>query len=346
MLRMTPRPLRVLFLALFFGLLILQGKTSRAPERLSDDGAVQRAAAPWANGVHTWTWAADSLRDLFDRWLPGWRADPFALRCALGIPAPELWEAHALAKASLLQQIEALTGCGLDPETLTVGIARRMTAYKRNTLVLRDLERLNAIARRVGGLQLVFAGKAHPRDLTGKEQIRDVFAAARRCGSDLRIVYVPDYDMDLARLLVGGVDLWLNTPRKPKEASGTSGMKAAVNGVPQLSTLDGWWLEGHVEGITGWSIGDRSRESGDDAAEAAELYSKLEHDIAPLFYEDRAAWRQLMQHAIAINGSFFTAHRMVQQYAVNAYFAEDEAALTRSSAGAGGITTAVQGHAP
>jgi len=267
------------------------------------------------NGVHSATWTSEPFQRLFDRHFPGWRTDPAMLRNAERIPEVEVWEAHAEAKSALLAAIRARTGRVLDPEALTIGFARRATEYKRADLVLSDLERLRALARERGRLQLVFAGKAHPRDEPGKALIRRIHAAARALGDKVPVVYLPDYDLALAKLVTSGADLWLNTPQRPLEASGTSGMKAAHNGVPSLSVLDGWWIEGHIEDVTGWSIGGLSSQSDSDATD---LYAKLQR-ILSLFHRDRAGWIQVMRHAVALNASYFNTHRMVQQYVVNAY---------------------------
>lgn len=176
---------------------------------------------------------------------------------------------------------------------------------------------------RTGGLQLVYAGKAHPQDTEGKLLIQRIFDAKATLKNEIKITYLPDYDLKLAKLLTAGVDLWLNTPRPPLEASGTSGMKAALNGVPSLSVLDGWWVEGCIEGITGWSIGGThgsTEQTGDDMQDAASLYDSLEHKIVPAFYRDRDEYVDVMRHAIAINGSFFNTQRMLQQYVLKAYF--------------------------
>ncbi len=276
------------------------------------------------NGVHSWTWTCEDLRALYDRHMPGWGNDPAMLRHAINIPGPQLWEAHLGAKLRLLAAVKERTGRSLDPAALTIGFARRATAYKRADLVFSDPARLARLAGPHRPLQFVFAGKAHPRDVGGKELIQKIFAASRRLDPHVPIVYLEDYGMDLAKLLVSGVDLWLNTPQPPLEASGTSGMKAAHNGVPSLSTLDGWWPEGCVEGLTGWSIG--TGEPGLPAAEAAArdaeaLYGKLEREIIPRFYEDRGGWMDVMRHVIALNASYFNTHRMVQQYVTNAYLA-------------------------
>jgi starch phosphorylase len=273
------------------------------------------------NGVHSRTWTCDSFRELYDRHVPGWGNDPAALRSAVGIPTADIWDAHARAKGRLLDEVRTRTGVALDPDAFTVGFARRATAYKRADLVFHDPDRLAAIAREVGPVQLVFAGKAHPKDEGGKDAIRRVFAAADRLRDRVRVVYLDNYDLTLAGLLTAGADLWLNTPRRPLEASGTSGMKAAHNGVPSLSTLDGWWAEGHVEGVTGWSIGpaDASPDRDADAADTEDLYRKLREVVLPLYYRNRDGWVGVMRHAIALNASFFNTHRMVQQYAANAY---------------------------
>jgi starch phosphorylase len=273
------------------------------------------------NGVHSRTWTCDSFKELFDRHIPGWANDPAALRSAIGIPEGEVWEAHARAKDRLIDEVRRRAGVNLARDALTIGFARRATAYKRADLVFRDTEQLATIAREVGPVQLVFAGKAHPRDEAGKEMIRRVFAAGEQLRERVRVVYLENYDLALAALLTAGVDVWLNTPRRPLEASGTSGMKAAHNGVPSLSTLDGWWAEGHVEGVTGWSIGPvvAAPDRDADAEDAADLYRKLREVVVPLYHRDRGGWERVMRHAIALNASFFNTHRMVQQYAANAY---------------------------
>ena len=273
------------------------------------------------NGVHSRTWTAPDLAGLYDEHLPGWAADPFLLRNAARIPNDALWPAHTRAKAALLAEVRARTGQALDPEALTIGFARRATPYKRADLIFSDLDRLRDAVRRGGPLQLVFAGKAHPRDEGGKGLIRRILAVARELGRELPVVYLADYDMALGRTLVAGVDLWLNTPERPLEASGTSGMKAAHNGVPSLSCLDGWWVEGHVEGVTGWSIGPATPLPVSEAngVDADDLYDKLAGVIGPLYHRRRDDWIAVMKNAIALNASFFNTHRMVQQYVTDAY---------------------------
>src|SRR5271166_5080235 len=277
------------------------------------------------NGVHAATWTAPAFRDLFDRYIPSWREDNYSLRGALGLPPEEVWTAHLLAKHDLLETVRKKTGLKLNPEAFTIGFARRATGYKRADLILSDLDRLRQIVKNVGAFQIVYAGKAHPRDAGGKEIIRHIFKAKKALKKAVSVVFLDDYNMDLGGKLTSGVDLWLNTPQYPLEASGTSGMKAALNGVPSLSILDGWWVEGHIEGVTGCSIGeshlrDPSPEAVvDNNLDAESLYSKLESVILPMFYEDRNRYLSVMQHAIAINGSFFNTQRMVQQYITDAY---------------------------
>jgi starch phosphorylase len=186
-------------------------------------------------------------------------------------------------------------------------------------LLFSDLERLRRLSREVGPLQIIFAGKAHPRDGQGKDLIRRIFQAGEALKPEIKVVYLANYDTWLARLLTGGVDVWLNTPQAPNEASGTSGMKAALNGVPSFSILDGWWLEGHIENFTGWSIGTPVVPGHGCSGDLECLYGKLEKVIIPNYYQDRHSFRQAMYGAIAINGAFFNTQRMVQQYVVKAY---------------------------
>jgi starch phosphorylase len=273
------------------------------------------------NGVHSTTWTAPSFAALYDRHMPGWRNDSFALRYAISIPLDEIRQAHRESKQRLIEAINTVTNAGFDRDVFTVGFARRATAYKRPDLLFHDVERLRDIARRHGGLQLAFAGKAHPRDEAGKALIQHIVQWATDLSPEVRIAYLPNYDLAIAVLLVSGVDVWLNTPRPPHEASGTSGMKAAHNGVPSLSVLDGWWLEGFVEGITGWAIGPQAGAGVQrtDADDAADLYRTLDAKILALYRQDGEAWSRLMRSTIAFNASFFNTQRMLQQYVAMAY---------------------------
>jgi len=271
------------------------------------------------NGVHAVTWTSPAFRELYDRFIPQWRHDNLYLKYAIRIPLDEIRKAHLRAKQELLAELERRTGMSLNPEAMTIGFARRATEYKRHDLLFHDLERLRRIVQPGRQLQVIYGGKAHPKDEGGKALIRKVFQAANALKDCIPVVYLEDYDMSLAKYVCSGVDLWLNTPQKPQEASGTSGMKAALNGVPTFSILDGWWIEGHVEGVTGWSIGDGWESEPDIEREAASLYDKLEQVIIPMYYEQPDRFAAIMRSAIAINGSYFNAQRMVTQYLQNAY---------------------------
>lgn len=270
------------------------------------------------NGVHATTWAAPSLSELFDRYIPDWREENFSLRYAVAIDPDEIQRAHQIAKQQLLQLIQSRAGVRLDEKRFTIGFGRRATPYKRADMLFAEPERLKELARKYDGIQIVYAGKAHPHDFGGKDIIKRIHLAAADLQNDVSVVYLENYDMEVGAHIVSGVDLWLNTPQKPQEASGTSGMKAALNGVPSLSVLDGWWIEGHVEGVTGWSIGESWRDANDTASEVGSLYAKLEH-ILDIYYERPTEYARIMAAAIALNGSFFTAQRMVLQYATRAY---------------------------
>jgi glycogen phosphorylase len=269
------------------------------------------------NGVHPATWTAEPMGRVFDEYIPNWRFEPDMLVRADQIPAAEIWTAHAAARGLLFRTVRELTGEVLDPEALTLGFARRMTAYKRPDLLFSDIERLRSIAAR-WPLQVVMAGKAHPRDTAGKALIRRLFEMKKTLFPAIHVVFLPNYDMHLGHLLTSGVDVWLNTPLRPLEASGTSGMKAALNGIPNLSVRDGWWMEGCIEGVTGWAVGARStvEANGEDGRA---LYKVMEEEVLPLFHRDRAGWITVMQGAIAKNAYYFNSHRMMRRYATAAY---------------------------
>ncbi|MFZ0889708.1 MAG: alpha-glucan family phosphorylase [Candidatus Binataceae bacterium] len=271
------------------------------------------------NGVHSATWTSPPFQAVYDRYLPEWRRNFISLRYASHLPLEAIRQAHHEAKAHLMSVINRLTNVGFDSHVFTIGFARRAAAYKRSTLLFRDPERIRRIASS-RPIQLVFAGKAHPADQEGKAVIQEIVRWQKELGSKPAIVYLPNYDMHLAQLVTAGTDLWLNTPQPPFEASGTSGMKAAHNGVPSLSILDGWWREGWVEGITGWAIGPRDRpaERGDNE-DAEDLYRALEEKILPIFYEQPDRWTEIMRSTIALNASVFNTDRMLHEYFVKAY---------------------------
>jgi starch phosphorylase len=269
------------------------------------------------NGVHAPTWVSAPIQKMMDANFSSWRRDTLYLRNAIDIKDEEILSAHAQNKAALLVQVAERTGQVFNPKVLTLGFARRAATYKRATLMFADTVRLAEIATKAGGLQIIYAGKAHPQDEPGKALIQQVAADAARLSNDmLRIVYLENYDWDLGAMLTAGVDVWVNTPRRPYEASGTSGMKAALNGVPSLSILDGWWIEGCIEGVTGWAIED----GADDAVEADSLYRKLETSVVPLYRDAPEKWARLMRATLAFNGSYFNTNRMVKQYIRNSYY--------------------------
>lgn len=273
------------------------------------------------NGVHSFTWTCDEFKALYDEYLPGWANEPELFVRIGRIPDEKIWAAHQSAKTKLLSVVRDATGADMSPEVLTIGFARRATAYKRADLLFSDFERLRRIGS--GKLQIIYAGKAHPRDEDGKKLIERVVEYSRRLAGDIKLVYLPGYDMELALKLVSGVDIWLNTPLRPREASGTSGMKAAHNGVMNFSVLDGWWIEGHIEDYTGWAIGPEPIETtlseNMDSRDADDLYTKLDEKIIPLYYNDRPVWIRMMQNAIGKNAYYFNTHRMMRRYVTEAY---------------------------
>ena len=274
------------------------------------------------NGVHTTTWVSRPFQKLFDNHMPGWRSDPYILRSAFSIDKPEIWDAHMEAKKSLINFVNKRYNVGMNYDDFTIGFARRQTAYKRPDLLISDPNRLTQIADNVGPIQIIYGGKAHPKDQSGKNSIKHIFNVMKTIDNNVKISFIHNYDITIAKMITSGVDIWLNTPRRPREASGTSGMKAACNGVPQFGTLDGWWLEGCIENITGWAIGPEKTEEkeSDDDIDRYDLYDKLENWILKKFYNDRENWIRTMRSCIAINASFFNTNRMIQQYVLNAYF--------------------------
>jgi starch phosphorylase len=280
------------------------------------------------NGVHAATWAAAPFQAIFDRSIPRWRKDNFQFRYMIDVPLREIEQAHAQSKRLLIEEVAKRTGTALRSNIFTIGFARRVATYKRADLLLTDPERLVRCAEKFRGLQIIFAGKAHPHDEPGQKLIRQIFEVAAGLKSDaLKIVYLENYEWELGAMLTAGVDLWLNTPRRPFEASGTSGMKAALNGVPSLSVLDGWWVEGCLEGLTGWAIPD----SDTQEQEVASLYERLESTILPLYYGNPEQWRHTMRSTIALNGSFFNTHRMLQEYISNAYYPDKGASISSAA---------------
>jgi starch phosphorylase len=274
------------------------------------------------NGVHSYTWTCPHFRRLFDKYIPRWANEPELLVRVDAIPGEELWMAHVNAKRDLLDYVLNASGLQMDNDVLTIGFARRATAYKRAAMIFSDIEELKE-AQSQGRIQLIFAGKAHPKDEMGKEQIKEICEYRDRLKGELNIVYLENYCMEMAGKLTSGVDIWLNTPLPPYEASGTSGMKAAHNGVINFSVLDGWWLEGCVEGLTGWSIGPHPNQLLDEQLkrkmELDDLYNKLRYLIIPKFYEQEDAWVGMMRNSIGKIAYYFNTHRMMRSYATDAY---------------------------
>lgn len=274
------------------------------------------------NGIHSQTWASADFKKLFDKYIPTWRQYSSSLRNAFNIPPKEIWQTHQKSKKRLIDYIYKKQKIKLELKTFTIGFARRFTGYKRSTLLFYDIERLREISKTVGKIQIIYAGKAHPNDDNGKALIKYIYEAKKKLKKDIQVVFIENYDMDIAKLLIPGVDVWLNTPLPPNEASGTSGMKAALNGVPHFSTLDGWWIEGFIHKKTGWSIGERRSSlklKELNKKDADNLYDTLELKILPRYYKTPNRWRETMRHTIAINASFFNSERMLQQYIQSAY---------------------------
>jgi len=273
------------------------------------------------NGVHSYTWTSEDLKKVYDKYLPGWANEPEIFVRVGVIPDEELWNAHMEAKKKLIDYVNSLSDAAMDYETLTIGYARRMTAYKRADLLFTDIDRLEKIG--TGRIQIIYSGKAHPKDSEGKQLIEKIFSYMQRLKGKIKIVFIQNYNMGTALKLISGVDVWLNTPHRPLEASGTSGMKAAHNGVLNFSVLDGWWIEGHIEGFTGWSIGPAPTEispgNNINKMDAEDLYNKLENTIVPTFYNDRKTWIRMMQNAIGKNAYYFNSHRMMRRYVTEAY---------------------------
>lgn len=273
------------------------------------------------NGVHHLFWTSEYMQKVYDKYFgSSWVKEPTSLRYIFSIPKNEIFDAHQEAKNNLIDFVKEKTGEELREDILTIGWARRFTLYKRSYLIFMNIEKIKRIAETVGPMQIIFSGKAAPDDLKGKENLRYVFQVKKMLeNSKIKIIFLEDYNITIAKKLVSGVDLWLNTPQIPMEASGTSGMKAAFNGIPSLSSLDGWWLEGHIENVTGWSIGERGKNTTSDYDESDELYRKLEKNILPIYYNDKDEWLEIMRSVIMINGSMFNSHRMVSQYILDAY---------------------------
>ncbi|WP_210385370.1 alpha-glucan family phosphorylase [Brucella anthropi] len=266
------------------------------------------------NGVHVHKWMHNAIASLYEESLPNWAHEPEVLAFADHVNDSVLWNAHQSAKADLLDVIAQTTGRKLRLDLPLIGYARRMTAYKRPELLFSDVASLRDVAQDQP-FQIVMAGLAHPSDIGGQDAIRAIGAHMDALEGTIPIVFLPGYNLERATSLVSGCDIWLNTPLPPLEASGTSGMKAAINGVLNLSVLDGWWVEGCVDGVTGWSLETTGSPEGDARA----LYDKLRDVVLPMYHGDRSGWIRMMKQSISKIGPSFNSHRMMRRYATEAY---------------------------
>ena len=271
------------------------------------------------NGIHTATWISRPIQRLLDKYNPSWFEDSDNLRNSMTLDGIELWGAHTENKKNLIELVQQKTSIVLDPNIFTIGFARRVDSYKRQNFIFKDIERLNAIAKKFGGLQLVFSGKAYPNTADENSTIAEIYKLSKRDDLNFKVAYIPNYDMDTSIKMVSGADIWLNNPQRPQEASGTSGMKASLNGLPNFSVVDGWWVEGLQENITGWAIGDENNHLGNEEYELNDLYNKLESVVLPMYYFDTKKWLDMMRQSISINASYFNTQRMLNEYLTKAY---------------------------
>lgn len=278
------------------------------------------------NGVYHRRWVHPEIRVVFDRHLPGWEDSPSLLARAAAIPAADLESAHSSVKGALVKEVNLRTGAGFTDGDMIITVAKRFTSYKRNGMILSDPGRLSKIASQRGKVQVILAGKAHPMDGPAKGMLKEAIQKMRelnREGSRVRVAVLENYDIELAKLLVAGSDVWLNNPKRPLEACGTSGMKAGMNGVLNLSVNDGWWLEGGVDGVNGWGLGRRTEwadVSGPaDGEDENGLYAKLSEEVLPLYYGHRDRWTEMSKSSIAIAGGLFNSYRMTEEYVTKVY---------------------------
>ncbi len=295
---------------------------SRRHQKVSERLFPEKKIDYVTNGINTQRWVSRYLRELYNRSFPGWDQRPEKFKNIFQLNSVALWTAHQRAKLDLLDYEKSHSHVLLDSKLLTIGWGRRITEYKRPTLIFKDLDRLGKMAK--GKVQFIFAGKTHPRDEWGKKLIKDLHEASENLWRKykVRVAFLENYDMDLAKLMLAGSDLWLNTPRCTMEASGTSGMKAALNAVPHFSSRDGWWVQGiEMDANAGWVFGPEI--SGfecpaDEPSEVNEIYNILEKEIIPMYYERRNEWIERMKCSVKLV-SYFNTHRMVQEYASQAW---------------------------
>lgn len=292
------------------GLCTSVNAVSKLNAEVASNMFANRVITPITNGVHHMTWTSDSMSTLFDKFIPGWKENPNLLQNANNLPNHELVKFREQARELLRNRVKNDTGVELFKDRLTIGFARRFATYKRANLVFHDLERLTKIG--ADKIQFVFSGKAHPRDNGGKDLIRSIFESASNIESSIPVAFLEDYDMQIGLDMTSGVDIWLNNPIRPMEASGTSGMKAAMNGVPNCSILDGWWPEACIHGKNGWAIGS-AEDDRNDIRDANNLYNVIENEVLPVWESSIDNWANIMKSSI-VASSNFTGNRMIQDY--------------------------------
>ena len=283
---------------------------SRLNAEVAETMFSDKKISPITNGVHHPTWTSSTMTKLFDEHLSDWKANPTRLNDARNIPIEALRQARNENRKLLRELVKEETGVEFEEHRLTIGFARRFATYKRANLVFHDLEKLREIG--AGKIQFVFSGKAHPKDEGGKQLIRDIFASAKTVEEEIPVAFLENYNMGTGLAMTSGVDIWLNNPIRPLEASGTSGMKAAMNGVPNCSILDGWWPEACKHGINGWAIGN-AEDDRNDLRDAANIYSTLQNDVLPSWERKDETWANLMRESIASSAGF-TGQRMIEDY--------------------------------
>ena len=278
------------------------------------------------NGIHHIKWASAHHKMLYAKYIKGWEEDPDLLRDVACIPDNEFAQAHILSKETLVEMVNSESDASFIPENFTIAMAKRITHYKRNNLILSNPNKLIEIAENKGNIQIIFAGKAHPADPDGLAMIKSIHNASQYIASKtkkIKIAFLENYNIHKADIILAGVDLWLNNPVRPLEASGTSGMKASLNGVPNFSVLDGWWLEACMEGINGWGIGPRPAWTdlsySDDVQDLNDIYGKLEFNILDLYYKNFSDYLKIMKMAVSTIAPHFNTHRMVSEYVTDLY---------------------------
>ncbi|MDA8273119.1 MAG: alpha-glucan family phosphorylase [Deltaproteobacteria bacterium] len=278
------------------------------------------------NGIHHIKWASPHHKMLYAKYIKGWEEDPNLLRDVACIPDNEFAQAHIISKEALVEMVNSESDVSFIPEDFTIAMAKRITHYKRNNLILSNPNKLIEIAEKKGNIQIIFAGKAHPADSDGLAMIKSIHNASQYIASKtkkIKIAFLENYNIHKAGIILAGVDLWLNNPVRPLEASGTSGMKASLNGVPNFSVLDGWWLEACMEGINGWGIGPKPAWTdlsySDDVQDSNDIYGKLEFNILDLYYKNFSDYLKIMKMAVSTIAPHFNTHRMVSEYVTDLY---------------------------